>query len=206
MMMWDEWDDSQTKPQQQQQQRPDQDSCFNFDLLSLLSRPKDYYKILEVDYDATDDAIRSNYIRLALKWHPDKQKDEDSATSRFQEINEAYQDYKLAVCLAFIHGYSSPKIVIPNVLNPMLFCSFSMNSTSAALSVKHSAAPPTRRVGFLGHKPFGSESRSYDVFETSEYDTKGMMHIYDYNISEYLNRYKGLILTCNGLGIRHSIL
>jgi hypothetical protein len=86
MMMWDEWDDSQT---QQQQQQPDQDSCFNFDLLSLLSRPKvvafpfdfyffchirvrnwqcmqDYYKILEVDYDATDDAIRSNYIRLAL--------------------------------------------------------------------------------------------------------------------------------------------
>ncbi|KAH8516188.1 hypothetical protein H0E87_004524 [Populus deltoides] len=101
--------------------------------------PTDYYKILEVDYDATDDAIRSNYIRLALKWHPDKQKDEDSATSRFQEINEAYQ-----------------------VLSD-----------------------PVRR---------------------REYDKKGMMHIYDYNISEYLNRYKGLILTCNGLGIRHSIL
>lgn len=27
---------------------------------------QDYYKILEVDYDATDDDIRSNYIRLAL--------------------------------------------------------------------------------------------------------------------------------------------
>lgn len=25
------------------------------------------------------------------KWHPDKQKDEDSATSKFQDINEAYQ-------------------------------------------------------------------------------------------------------------------
>ncbi|KAJ6709567.1 CHAPERONE DNAJ-DOMAIN SUPERFAMILY PROTEIN [Salix koriyanagi] len=136
MMMWDEWDDSQTQPQKQQ---PDHDSFFNFDLLSLLSKPKDYYKILEVDYDATEDAIRSNYIRLALKWHPDKQKDEDSATLRFQEINEAYQ-----------------------VLSD----------------------PVSRR----------------------EYDKKGMMHIYDYNISEYLNRYKGLILTCNGLGIRHSIL
>ncbi|KAG6786333.1 hypothetical protein POTOM_007933 [Populus tomentosa] len=124
MMMWDEWDDSQTQPQQQQQQRPDQDSCFNFDLLSLLSRPKvvafpsdfyffchirvrnwqrmqDYYKILEVDYDATDDAIRSNYIRLALKWHPDKQKDEDSATSRFQEINEAYQGLDFTLSLLY---------------------------------------------------------------------------------------------------------
>lgn len=27
---------------------------------------QDYYKILEVDYDATEDEIRSNYIRLAL--------------------------------------------------------------------------------------------------------------------------------------------
>lgn len=27
---------------------------------------QDYYKILEMDYDATDDIIRSNYIRLAL--------------------------------------------------------------------------------------------------------------------------------------------
>ncbi|KAK1301459.1 hypothetical protein QJS10_CPB12g01424 [Acorus calamus] len=52
----------------------------------------DYYKILEVDYDATEETIRSNYIRLALKWHPDKRKDEDSATSRFQDINEAYKD------------------------------------------------------------------------------------------------------------------
>ncbi|KAK1288792.1 hypothetical protein QJS10_CPB19g01534 [Acorus calamus] len=55
------------------------------------SRLGDYYKILEVDYDATEETIRSNYIRLALKWHPDKRKDEDSATSRFQEINEAYK-------------------------------------------------------------------------------------------------------------------
>ncbi|RWV95008.1 hypothetical protein BHE74_00049960, partial [Ensete ventricosum] len=85
----------------------------------------DYYKILEVDYDATEEIIRSNYIRLALKWHPDKKK-EESATSRFQEINEAY---------------------------------------------------------------------------------KGMCSTIDENTSfqEYLNRYKGLILTCNGLGIRYPI-
>ncbi|KAK3425767.1 hypothetical protein EUGRSUZ_F02131 [Eucalyptus grandis] len=70
---------------------PEQESRFNFDFFSLLSKPKDYYKILEVDYDASEDAIRSNYIRLALKWHPDKQKGQDDATSRFQEINEAYQ-------------------------------------------------------------------------------------------------------------------
>ncbi|KAL8167014.1 hypothetical protein V2J09_008513 [Rumex salicifolius] len=67
------------------------DFCFNFDLLSLVSKAKDYYRILEVDFDASEEIIRSNYIRLALKWHPDKQKDQDASTSKFQEINEAYQ-------------------------------------------------------------------------------------------------------------------
>ncbi|CAJ2652157.1 unnamed protein product [Trifolium pratense] len=146
-MMW-EWGDEQQQQQQQQfhdnntSQKPDQipdpNSYLNFDFFSALSKPKDYYKILEVDYDATDDTIRSNYIRLALKWHPDKQKDHDSATSRFQDINEAYQ-----------------------VLSD----------------------PDKRR----------------------EYDINGMRYIYDYNIIDYLNRYKGLILTCNGLGLKHSI-
>ncbi|OAY23215.1 chaperone protein DnaJ isoform X1 [Manihot esculenta] len=132
--MWDDWGDC----HQDQNQDQDQDSHFNFDFLSLVSKPKDYYKILEVDYDASDDAIRSNYIRLALKWHPDKHKNQDSATSIFQDINEAYQ-----------------------VLSD-----------------------PVRR---------------------REYDKKGMLYVHDYNVIDYLNRHKGLILTCNGLGIRNSI-
>ncbi|KAG6495866.1 hypothetical protein ZIOFF_043696 [Zingiber officinale] len=35
-------------------------------MLKCSSEILDYYKILEVDYDATEDAIRSNFIRLAL--------------------------------------------------------------------------------------------------------------------------------------------
>ncbi|KAK6926195.1 DnaJ domain [Dillenia turbinata] len=52
---------------------------------------KDYYKVLEVDYDATDEKIRFNYRRLALKWHPDKHKSDSAVTAKFQEINEAYK-------------------------------------------------------------------------------------------------------------------
>ncbi|KAH9771333.1 J domain-containing protein [Citrus sinensis] len=51
---------------------------------------KDYYKILEVDYDATDEKIRLNYRKLALKWHPDKHNGDSAVTAKFQEINEAY--------------------------------------------------------------------------------------------------------------------
>ncbi|XP_028771829.1 uncharacterized J domain-containing protein C3E7.11c-like [Neltuma alba] len=149
-MTWDEWDNNIPEGDQ-----PDQDSYLNFDFSSLLCPSpvvfvdaccpeivscvsQDYYKILEVDYDATDDAIRSNYIRLALKWHPDKKKGQDAATSRFQEINEAYQ-----------------------VLSD----------------------PAKRR----------------------EYDKNGMLYVYDCNLMDYLNRYKSLILTCNGLGMKQFI-
>ncbi|KAF7140290.1 hypothetical protein RHSIM_Rhsim06G0073700 [Rhododendron simsii] len=91
-MTWDEFDRQDFAHGNQDTEREEEhDSYLNFDILSALSKLKDYYGVLEVDYDATDDAIRSNYIRLALKWHPDKQRDQDSATLRFQEINEAYQ-------------------------------------------------------------------------------------------------------------------
>ncbi|VVB02012.1 unnamed protein product [Arabis nemorensis] len=126
---------------------------------------QDHYKVLELKCDASDDEIRSNFIRLALKWHPDKLKETDSATSRFQEINEAYQ-----------------------VLS--------------------------------------------DPFTRHEYDKKRMRHIHEHNmvvervnfhsravtfkasslmncphclLQELFNRYKELILTCNGLGMKNFL-
>ncbi|KAK8286037.1 hypothetical protein V6Z11_D08G263000 [Gossypium hirsutum] len=101
------------------------------------STPKDYYKILEVEYDATDEKIRLNYRKLALKWHPDKHKGDSSVTAKFQEINEAY-----------------------NVL-----------------------IDPDKRF---------------------EYDITGIYEIDKYTLREYLARFKGMILTCNGLGIPHT--
>ncbi|XP_020255858.1 uncharacterized protein LOC109832828 [Asparagus officinalis] len=132
-MLWDE-----LERESEDKQEQERESTTEFDFLSLLSNQKDYYRILEVDYDATEETIRSNYIRLALKWHPDKKKGEENATSRFQEINEAYK-----------------------VLSD----------------------PAKRR----------------------EYDRKGVLYVLDYNTTDYLNRYKSLILTCNGLGNRFSV-
>ncbi|MBN1860355.1 MAG: molecular chaperone DnaJ [Candidatus Thermoplasmatota archaeon] len=50
---------------------------------------KDYYDILGLDHSATKDDIKKAYRKLALKYHPDKNK-EKSAEEKFKEISEAY--------------------------------------------------------------------------------------------------------------------
>ena len=51
---------------------------------------KDYYKILEINSNATIDEIKKSYRLLAKKYHPDICKDQN-AELKFKEINEAYE-------------------------------------------------------------------------------------------------------------------
>lgn len=51
---------------------------------------KDYYKTLGIQKGATDDDIKKAYRKLALKYHPDKNK-AAGAEEKFKEIAEAYE-------------------------------------------------------------------------------------------------------------------
>ena len=51
---------------------------------------KDYYQILGVSKDATQEEIKKAFRKLALKYHPDRHKGDKEAEERFKEINEAY--------------------------------------------------------------------------------------------------------------------
>ncbi|KAK4786955.1 hypothetical protein SAY86_010788 [Trapa natans] len=51
----------------------------------------DYYKILGVDRNTNNDDLRRAYRKLALRWHPDKNPDNQrNAEARFKQISEAY--------------------------------------------------------------------------------------------------------------------
>ena len=51
---------------------------------------KDYYKILGVSKNASEEEIKEAYRKLAKKYHPDKNKGNKDAEDRFKEINEAH--------------------------------------------------------------------------------------------------------------------
>ena|SRR5579862_8356203 len=52
--------------------------------------PRDYYEVLGVSKNATDDEIKKSYRKLARQHHPDRNPGDKQAETRFKEIQDAY--------------------------------------------------------------------------------------------------------------------
>jgi molecular chaperone DnaJ len=51
---------------------------------------RDYYEVLGVERNATDEEVKRAYRKLAVKFHPDKNPDDPHAEEKFKELGEAY--------------------------------------------------------------------------------------------------------------------
>lgn len=55
-----------------------------------MANKRDYYEVLGISRDASDEEIKKAYRKLAFQYHPDRNKDK-GAEEKFKEINEAYE-------------------------------------------------------------------------------------------------------------------
>jgi molecular chaperone DnaJ len=76
-------------------QIPDWPTCFSSlclnSLLKYLMAKRDYYEILGVSRDTSEDEIKKAYRRLALQYHPDRNPGSKEAEEKFKEAAEAYE-------------------------------------------------------------------------------------------------------------------
>jgi len=55
-----------------------------------MSQKRDFYEILGIEREASEDEIKKSYRKLALKFHPDRNRDNPEAEEKFKEATEAY--------------------------------------------------------------------------------------------------------------------
>ena len=55
---------------------------------------RDFYEVLGVDRSVDAAELKKTYRKLAMKYHPDRNPDDDESEKKFKEVSEAYEVLK----------------------------------------------------------------------------------------------------------------
>src|SRR5947207_6805556 len=55
-----------------------------------MTKKRDYYEVLSVAREASEEEVKRAYRKLAVKFHPDKNPNDPHAEEKFKELGEAY--------------------------------------------------------------------------------------------------------------------
>lgn len=120
-----------------------------------MTTKRDFYEILGVTKSATKEELKKAYRKMALKYHPDRNKEAD-AESKFKEVNEAYEilsnDQKRASYDQFGHQAFDPSSGFGGSANAGRSGPFTYTYTNSG--------------GGPGNFGFGDFSDPFDIFES----------------------------------------
>lgn len=123
----------------------------------------DYYEVLQVPRGATEQEIKKAYRKLAMKWHPDKNKSNQvEAQYRFQEISEAYDVMSDPERRAIFdqYGYDGLKNGIPDENGDMRDgYAFNERASEDVFNKFFGTTNPFMDFGFGDTQPFASSLR-----------------------------------------------
>ena len=79
-------------------------TCIFLSLMTLVSCVRDYYEVLGVKKNAKDREIKKAFRKLAIQYHPDKNK-EEGAEEKFREIAEGEEIIIIIIIIIIILFY-----------------------------------------------------------------------------------------------------
>lgn len=150
---------------------------------------KDYYYFLGVKSNASNEDIKKAYRKLSLKYHPDKNQNDDFFAERFREIQEAYDtlidaEARKVYDQRFGSFQRSQKSTLPPKIK-----SFHSNKIRAKKGEEITIHWLTYDADLVKILPFGLEKPQGErKFKITEFDKEGKFHVIVHATNTYLNK------------------